>query len=344
MKTRNFFIVSLLGAILLSACSEKKVEFSEKDAFAYITVLDESGNPVGGAPVLIYDEKGYEAFQKDRTAPALGGALTLPDGKVKYRLPYQKWFASGSRVVTFVVMQEDDPDNYRIWTVRRTIRTAQKVQIDFKLDKDLKTVTGTPLDIFDENNGRTLFGNAVYLSASQYLMGANRYSFVDAGVVSDLNAFGELKLDGLFDKMAVQPQHGYFVYKDISLREFPSGSWGVSIAAECVNMYVSDWLYRNGKVVGITVQYSVYQPANPGLPAWDTVYDTKLSDERGVTIPLPTKFGACECVSADNKSLQFSFGEDHVTIRVMSPTIGKEYRFYIRSGVYYTEAKLRVVA
>ncbi len=346
MKTRKFFIASLLGVMFFSACSEKKVDPSEKDAVAQITVLDEAGKPLGGVPVLIYDEKGYAAFQQNRATAALAGTLTLPDGKVDYRLPYQKWFASGSRVVTFVVKEEYDMDNYHIWAISRTIKASEKVEIEFELDKNLPSMPGSGLEIFDENNGHTLLGGAAYLDASHNFVGGDRYSFVDAGAVSDLNALGELKLEGFTDKIAAKPQHGYFVCKDISMMEFPSGRWGVSIDAEYMKMYVTDWLYRDGKIVGIAVQYLIQQPADHGLPAWDTVYDTKLADGGAVTISLPTEFGTCECVPAGNASLQFSYGAGHVTVRTMDPAavVGKEYRFYIRVGVYYTAAKLRIAA
>ena len=82
------------------------------------------------------DEKGYEKFQKDRTAPPIAFTLTLPDGKVNYRLPFTEWFASGQRFITFVVREEDDADNYRIWAISRTVRTAETFNIAFRLDRN----------------------------------------------------------------------------------------------------------------------------------------------------------------------------------------------------------------
>lgn len=136
MKLPKPILAAVAGLLVFAACTKKDYEPDEKDATAQISVRDEKGNPLGGVPVLIYDEKGYEKFQKDRTAPPIAFTLTLPDGKVNYRLPFTEWFASGQRFITFVVREEDDADNYRIWAISRTMRTAETFNIAFRLDRN----------------------------------------------------------------------------------------------------------------------------------------------------------------------------------------------------------------
>lgn len=347
MKTLKFFIASLaVGAFLFSACSKKTEDPNEKDAIVHFTVLDAQGKPLGGVPILIYDEKGYEDFKLNKTASPVAATLTLPDGKVNYRLPYQKWFAAGSRTVAFVVKQEDDSQNYRVWAVSRTIKAAEKVKIEFKLDKNMELPSVSTLDMYNENNGKTLFGNAVYLNAAGKFVGDNRYSFVDAGRVSGLAALEALKLDGFSGEVPVQPGHGYFLCKDISMMEFPSGRWGLSIASEYSEMYVTGWIQREGKTVGASVQYLIRQPEEHGLPGWGTVYNVKLKEGGSVTIPLSNVSNDSECATPDKTLLRPSFGADHVTIQITDSNakVGKQYKFYIRSGAYYTEAKLQVAA
>lgn len=138
MKTMHRFNLAVLaGAMLLGLAScEKKptYEENEKDAVAHITVVDDQGKPQAGASVLIFDEKGYEKFQKDRKTEPVGFTLTLPNGQVSYRLPYQQWFQAGSRLITFVVMEQTDENNYQVWTKSLTVKAAEQVKVEFKLD------------------------------------------------------------------------------------------------------------------------------------------------------------------------------------------------------------------
>lgn len=121
MKLPKPILAAVAGLLVFAACTKKDYEPDEKDATAQISVRD---------------EKGYEKFQKDRIAPPIAFTLTLPDGKVNYRLPFREWFASGNRVITFVVREEGDADNYRIWAISRTVGAAETFNIAFKLDRD----------------------------------------------------------------------------------------------------------------------------------------------------------------------------------------------------------------
>lgn len=351
MKNMRKTIISMLtllltGMLFLTACDKKGSEPNEKDAVAHISVVDEKGTPQGGMPVLIYDEEGYEKFQQDRNTEPKGFALTLPDGKVSIRLAYQEWFTAGNRQVTFVIREESDPDNYRIWAIGRTVRAGEQVRVDFTLERPAtpEVPAGTLLEMFDENNGQTLFGNAVYIDAEHNFVGASRFSFVDAGAVAGLEELKTLKLDGFKSKIPVQLQHGYFVCKDISLMEFPSEKWAMAVASEYATIHVEEWISRGEQTVGAKIRYAVQKLDTSGLPEWGQVFDVKLAGDRSVTIPLPAESTDSECGAKNDTALQFSYAADHVTVRVIDPAaaIGKVYSFAIRSGIRYTEAEIRI--
>lgn len=132
---RKLILAILAGTTFLTACDKKTYDANDNDALVHFTVVDEKGKPQAGASILIFDETGYEQFKKDRKTEPMAYTLTLPDGKVSYRLPYQVWFTKSSRVVTFVVMEEADADNYHIWAVSRTIKAADRLEVAFKLDR-----------------------------------------------------------------------------------------------------------------------------------------------------------------------------------------------------------------
>lgn len=357
----------------LAACDKTETaEPTAQDAVAHISVTDDKGNPQAGAAVLIFDEKGYEDFQKDRKTKSQGFTLTLRTGKVSYRLPYQQWFKDGSRQVTFVVMEEIDEQNYHIWSVSRTVKAAEQVNIEFMLDRTStgpdqsgdekekretgeKDVTvkpvnpaetvGTPFEMLDEENGHTLFGEALSLDSDHRFDGGNRYTIADAGVVESLSQLKEPSLDRAARRISVWPNHGYYLCKDISLLEFPSGKRALAVGAEYARVMVSEWIVRDDKPVGVKFNYAFDKLPGDGLPEWGKVYEVKLSAEKSVSISLPTQSSDSECAPWGKTPLRFSFDQDHVTAQIMDAqaAAGKEYRFLIRSGARYTEAKLRIV-
>lgn len=372
---KRIIVAIQAGALLLglAACDQKKnYEANEKDAVAHITVTDEQGKPQAGATVLIFDEKGYERFSKDRKSEPQGFTLTLPNGKVSYRLPYTEWFKYGNRQVTFVVMEMLDEDNYHIWTVSRTVKAAEQVKVEFILDRTPagpgntgekdgngesgkegeqmgKPVTpadpaGSVFELFDPQHGNTLFAGGVALDAEHYLDGSNRYTIADAGMVESLDKLTDLSLDRAAHRISAWPGHGYFVCKDIALMEFPSGKRALAVGSDYARVHAAEWIARDGKNIGLKINYSFDKLPGDGLPEWGKVYEVKLTNDRSVAIPLPTDKADSECAPWGKTPLRFSFAQDHVTAQIMDPQAapGKEYRFVIRSGARYTEAKLRI--
>lgn len=343
----------LTGIVLLfTGCKKGSVEgpSSGKDAIARIWVHNDNGTPIGGVSVLVFDEKGYEQFEKDRDTPPIDRTMTRSDGRVEYRIPYATWLKQGNRFITFVIFERLDRDNYRIWAIGRTINPGRREQIEFTIetvvspDASGEAAQGTPFDLYDENHGRTLFGGALYLDAEHNLVGANRYSIVDAGQATGTDVLGTLQLNGLTDRIAAEPRHGYFICKDISLMEFPSGKWALSIAAEYIRAFIPERLYKDQNPVGIRMYYTLHKPEGHGLPQWQEKYRVMLAGERSLIIDLREMQGPHEFAARKSETLDFHEESGQVTVRVTDPnaTRGNSYPFYIRSGAYYTEVSIEM--
>lgn len=199
------------------------------------------------------------------------------------------------------------------------------------------------LDLYDELNGQTLFGGAVYLNAAHELVGGNRYSFIASGPVTGPEAMGLPAIDRIASRTAVEPGHGYLICKDISLAQFPSGSWALASSAEYVKAYVPEWIHRDGAVVGARLQFTTHRVEADDLPQWNRTYDVALAGERSVTVPLKGS-GDHEFMALRGDRLQFVSGADEVTVRILDPAAaaGKQYAACIRSGSVYTEIRLRL--
>ena len=345
MRTLKLFILLFVGAFFLSACEKESGRSTIKDAVVLVRVLDETGDPLAGIPVKLYDEKGYEEFEKNNLTPAAEVLLTDADGCAEFRFAFREWFVSGARQLTFVVQQGGGPNNYRIWSKGRTVEAGSSIGVEFRLGNAFDPTPVVELDMFDENHGNTLLGGVVYIDADRNFVGDDRYSFVDVGTVSGLDEIKNLKLDGFADRIAVQPGHGYYLYKDIALMVFHSGKWGLSIGAEYVKCYVSDWLFLGEEIVGARIHYDILRPEGHGLPAWDEVFEVRFADGASVSIPLPDENGDYEFDAAGDRLVEFAHDAQSVQVRVTDPAagIGKEYKLRIRNGNYYTEVRLCLV-
>lgn len=332
-------------AVLLAGCKKAgEAPGPRRDAIVRLSVLDEHGHALGGVSILIFDEKGYEQFEKDRNTQPADRTITRPDGRADYRFPYATWLKNGNRFVTFVIYEKLDENSYRIWSSGRTIAPAKEERIEFTIENQgiPDVPQGTQLDMYDENNGRTLFGGAVYLDAEHHFVGANRYSLIDMGDIKGMVESGELRLDNFTNRVAARADHGYFVCKDISLQEFPSGKWGMSIAAEYAKVYVAEPLYHDDKSVGVRLRYTIHKPDRHGLPEWGHIYEASLADGAAVTIQLPEDPASYEFAALKDQSLEFRKESGQVTVRITDEHAewGNIYPFLIRSGAYYTEVSI----
>ncbi len=346
---RIHLITAITACLALAgACKKETPEPRAKETVVEISVRDMQGKPLGGVPVRIYDEAGYKRFSEHSDTKPLLLLTASAEGTIVCRFPARVWLSGGPRLLHFVIHEQLDEKNFQTWAVGRTIGVKATEQIDFQIDlrpavETDEEETGTAVELHDEQNGRTLLAGAVYLDTQRHLCGGNRYSFVDAGPVRGLKAVGEAQIEGFADRLLIQPGRGYFMYKDISMMEFPSGKWGVSIATEYAKIYVSEWIFGNGKVRGARISYSTHKPAGHGLPEWGQQFDVSLSGERSATISLP-EAGECECSTKRTDQLSIETSADRVTVRVtdVKAAAGKKYPLYIRSGSFYTEVKIHI--
>lgn len=80
-----------------------------------------------------------------------------------------------------------------------------------------------------------------------------------------------MNLGEFADRAAVRPGYGYWVVRDITLMEFPSGRWGLLAGTEFAKFYVSQRLYSDGEIIGASVRHAIFRADVEGLPAPETV-------------------------------------------------------------------------
>lgn len=134
MKNKIIFLVC---AVFLTVACEKE-QHTGKESRVSVTVYDENGKVMPGVPVKMYDEKDYKAFEQDNLTPPTAGATANAQGIALFTLPGETWFSGQSqRFLTFVVQEGGGPDNYRIWSVGKTIDAGKDIQLEIRLTSAL---------------------------------------------------------------------------------------------------------------------------------------------------------------------------------------------------------------
>lgn len=152
MKNKIIFLVC---AVFLTIACEKE-QHTGKESRVSVTVYDENGKAMPGIPVKMYDEKDYKAFEQDNLTPPTAGATANAQGIALFTLPGEVWFSGQSqRFLTFVVQEGGGPDNYRIWSVGKTIDAGKNIQLEIRLTSAL-----TPGEEQPEDKG-TLIGLSI---------------------------------------------------------------------------------------------------------------------------------------------------------------------------------------
>lgn len=143
MKNKIIFLVC---AVFLTVACEKE-QHTGKESRVSVTVYDENGKVMPGVPVKMYDEKDYKAFEQDNLTPPTAGATANAQGIALFTLPGETWFSGQSqRFLTFVVQEGGGPDNYRIWSVRKTIDAGKDIQLEIRLTSALAPGEEQPED------------------------------------------------------------------------------------------------------------------------------------------------------------------------------------------------------
>lgn len=143
MKNKIIFLVC---AVFLTVACEKE-QHTGKESRVSVTVYDENGKVMPGIPVKMYDEKDYKAFEQDNLTPPTAGATANAQGIALFTLPGEVWFSGQSqRFLTFVVQEGGGPDNYRIWSVGKTIDAGKDIQLEIRLTSALAPGEEQPED------------------------------------------------------------------------------------------------------------------------------------------------------------------------------------------------------
>ena len=143
MKNKIIFLVC---AVFLTVACEKE-QHTGKESRVSVTVYDENGKVMPGVPVKMYDEKDYKAFEQDNLTPPTAGATANAQGIALFTLPGETWFSGQSqRFLTFVVQEGGGPDNYRIWSVGKTIDAGKDIQLEIRLTSALAPGEEQPED------------------------------------------------------------------------------------------------------------------------------------------------------------------------------------------------------
>lgn len=143
MKNKIIFLVC---AVFLTVACEKE-QHTGKESRVSVTVYDENGKVMPGVPVKMYDEKDYKAFEQDNLTPPTAGATANAQGIALFTLPGETWFSGQSqRFLTFVVQEGGGPDNYRIWSVGKTIDAGKDIQLEIRLTSALAPEQEQPED------------------------------------------------------------------------------------------------------------------------------------------------------------------------------------------------------
>jgi hypothetical protein len=213
---------------------------------------------------------------------------------------------------------------------------------------DKETYQGDPagtltLNMMNEDNGKTLLGNSdVYIERAD-----NFYSrsclISPVGRKNGLGSFPAPRLDGVSDRVAVEPGCGYQVFKGAAVREFPSGTLALNISADYYNVYVASPITKNDEVTGASVKYVLVDvPAN-GLPVYnENIGHLNPYDDPGyrneITITLPTADFEYETAFASPSyyTIEHEKSGKTITLRLTELNHADVFGLYIRIGGSYT--------
>ena len=168
----------------------------------------------------------------------------------------------------------------------------------------------------------------------------------DAGEVADLKVLGEPVFTEIEDLVAATPGHGYFICRNMTFKTFPSGAHALAIGAEYTKVYVAGWLQQGDKKVGVRLHYQTAQAGTGTLPERGHTYEMSLKGEHTLDVELPEAPELNEFVAHDKTQLELAGTRNRITVRVTDTDIaeGREYLFHVRSGVLYTDLKVKIVA
>lgn len=155
-------------------------------------------------------------------------------------------------------------------------------------DKTIVEPEGTiTLNMLNEDNGKVMLGQSgVYLNKSNNLTGREVW-ISDLGRMSNLGYVSDIRVLAAATEIAATVSHGYLIYPQEMIREFPSGNKAFKIKDTYYKMYIESVIEDN---TGIKVKYLPVTLPNDALPepgtnigslvynAWLQIDITRLKD------------------------------------------------------------------
>lgn len=193
------------------------------------------------------------------------------------------------------------------------------------------------VNMMDEEHGATLLGSSpVRIDAAHNFYGPGCL-LADVGPAAGLGSVGEPAYEGMSDRLAVIPGHGYVMLDAETLLRFPSGRYAKEVNSTWYRVYVEEWIVREEQTVGAVVKFAPEKAAPTGLPAWEEPVDIYSTSSR---IQLPDGEYEAFSTSVDYVICEITRGADgHPELSVgpgPEATAGYYTPVYLRRGDIYT--------
>lgn len=213
---------------------------------------------------------------------------------------------------------------------------------DPKIDPE-GTIT---LSMLNETNGKTLLGESgVYLDKVNNFVGGNSAFITDLGTVPGLGNVDDFRLLTPSRQMAAQVGHGYWVYDQETVMQFPSGAKASRVEDTYYKVYVESMMEENK---GIRVRYIPVEIPNPGLLKPDTHIGRILNWGDEIALDIPQDAEVEVSFYPERYNVSYEVREDWVANDVVkkflfirlnqSPSsIGGNVDCYLRIGDVFTQ-------
>ncbi|HBL33277.1 MAG TPA: hypothetical protein DDZ96_05585 [Porphyromonadaceae bacterium] len=207
-------------------------------------------------------------------------------------------------------------------------------------DENTSDPEGTiSVNIMNEDHGKTEIGNSdVYIDKANNFH--TRYCLLShLGKKNSLGSISAPVIEGVSDRVAVEPGNAYQIFKNEALREFPSGKLAFNIRSDYYNMYVVAPIEKDGAVIGANVKFVLMDaPDNNSLPEYNTNIGTLSYTNDQLTFELPASDFEVEpaFASSDYYTIEYENNNNKLTVRLLEYKQSDIFGFYIRVRDSYT--------
>lgn len=205
------------------------------------------------------------------------------------------------------------------------------------------------LRMMDEDNGRTLLSNDVYIT-TQGNFRSNDYLLFDMGAKNGISDIYMPDFVNMAQEVAVNPGHGYIICDESDVRTFPSGNKAIAQDAAVCRVYVDSWIQdKDAANIGAYVHFLLGKPSfspfpdrgeNIGTLTWDD------NTDRSSYLSLPLPVSGPNDVEVEyltfhypEEEFNYTVSDGHVTFSLQYPPYSgkKDYSLRIRCNRVYIE-------